>query len=189
MMEVVPYPLVAKDLDNRYIAVNRAFEQALGVRREEIIGRSTVDVMPGARHTASRFAQLSALSIATGTRQQVELEFCDRHGQQRHGLFWTGTFNAADGAMAGIVGTMIDITDIRDAEMRARENERRLHDVTRSLPAVVFQLRRAPDGSPAFRISAATRGRCSASTCWISARINWLASRRFITRTKARFAT
>jgi signal transduction histidine kinase len=45
---------------------------------------------------------------------------------------------------------MVDITDIRDAEMRARENERRLHDVTRSLPAVVFQLRRARDGSYSF---------------------------------------
>ncbi|SAL43757.1 two component regulatory system sensor kinase [Caballeronia terrestris] len=150
MMEVVPYPLVAKDLDNRYIAVNRAFEEALGVRREEIIGRSTVDVMPWGSTYSEQIHQLSALSIATGTRQQVELEFCDRHGQQRHGLFWTGTFNAADGAMAGIVGTMIDISDIRDAEMRARENERRLHDVTRSLPAVVFQLRRAPDGSLSF---------------------------------------
>ncbi len=52
--------------------------------------------------------------------------------------------------MAGVVGTMIDITDIRDAEMRARDNERRLHDVTRSLPAVVFQLRRATDGTYSF---------------------------------------
>jgi two-component system sensor histidine kinase EvgS len=80
----------------------------------------------------------------------VEIEFRNLEGETRHGLFWTGTFSAADGTMAGIVGTMIDITDIRDAEMRARENERRLHHVTRSLPAVVFQLRRALDGAYSF---------------------------------------
>lgn len=150
MMEVVPYPLVAKDLQNRYIAVNRAFEEALGVRREEIIGRTSVECMPWGANQSKQMHELAALSIATDKRQQVELEFRDRDGQARHGLFWTSTFTSADGAMAGIVGTMVDITDIRDAEMRARENERRLHDVTRSLPAVVFQLRRAPDGTYTF---------------------------------------
>ncbi len=150
MMEVVPYPLVAKDLDNRYIAVNRSFEEALGVRRDQIIGRTALEAMPWGADHSKQMHELAALSIASEARQQVELEFSDRHGQSRHGLFWTGTFTAADGAMAGIVGTMIDITDIRDAEMRARENERRLHDVTRSLPAVVFQLRRTSDGTYSF---------------------------------------
>jgi PAS domain S-box-containing protein len=150
MMEVVPYPLIAKDLENRYIAVNRAFEEALGVRREDIIGRTAIECTPWGANHSKQMHELAALSIATEKRQQVELEFCDRHGQTRHGLFWTSTFTSADGAMAGIVGTMVDITDIRDAEMRARENERRLHDVTRSLPAVVFQLRRAPDGTYSF---------------------------------------
>jgi PAS domain S-box-containing protein len=150
MMEVVPYPLVVKDLDNRYVAVNRAFEQTLGVRREDIIGRSTLDVLPWGPECSPKMHDLTALSIQSAHRQEVETAFCNARGQTRHGLFWTSTFSAADGSMAGIVGTMIDITDIRDAEMRARENERRLHDVTHSLPAVVFQLRRGPDGEYSF---------------------------------------
>ena len=49
-----------------------------------------------------------------------------------------------------MLGTVVDITDIRRAEMLARETERRLFDVTRSLPAVVFQLRRTTDGAYSF---------------------------------------
>ena len=150
MMEVVPYPLVAKDRENRYIAVNRAFEKTLGLRRENIIGRTALEVDSWGPENSRRLHDLAGMSITHGRREQVEINFRDRDGVPRHGLFWTGAFTAANGAMAGVVGTMIDITDIRDAEMRARENERRLHDVTRTLPAVVFQLRRATDGSYSF---------------------------------------
>jgi two-component system sensor histidine kinase EvgS len=150
MMEVVPYPLVAKDRENRYIAVNRAFEKLLGLKREDVIGRTTLEVQSWGAENSQRLHDLVDMSIAHGRREQVEIDFRNREGAPRHGLFWTGAFTAANGSMAGVVGTMVDITDIRDAEMRARENERRLHDVTRSLPAVVFQLRRAKDGSYSF---------------------------------------
>ncbi|AET88115.1 PAS/PAC sensor hybrid histidine kinase [Burkholderia sp. YI23] len=147
MMEVVPYPLVAKDMQNRYVAVNRAFEQALGVRREDILGRTSVDVAAWGTEHSGVLHELTAVTLATGQRQEVETEFLDNDNHARCGLFWTGAFTASNGERAGVVGTMIDITDIRDAETRARQTERRLHDVTRSLPAVVFQLRRAHDGT------------------------------------------
>jgi two-component system, NarL family, sensor histidine kinase EvgS len=147
MMEVVPYPLVAKDMQNRYVAVNRAFEEALGVRREDILGRTSFDVAAWGTEHSRVLHELTARTLTTGERQEVEAEFRVNESHARCGLFWTGAFTGANGARAGVVGTMIDITDIRDAETRARQTERRLHDVTRSLPAVVFQLRRANDGS------------------------------------------
>ncbi|WP_341866736.1 ATP-binding protein [Caballeronia ptereochthonis] len=147
MMEVVPYPLVAKDMENRYIAVNRAFEEALGVRREDIIGRTSLEVAAWGAEHSRLLHDLTSRTFATGERQELEAEFRDDQNVPRCGLFWTGAFAASNGERAGVVGTMIDITDIRNAESRARQTERRLHDVTRSLPAVVFQLRRASDGT------------------------------------------
>jgi PAS domain S-box-containing protein len=146
MMEVVPYPLVAKDMNNRYIAVNRAFEEALGVRREDIIGRTSMEAAAWGDVNSRLLNDICIATLHTGERHEVEAEFIDNRGRSRYGLFWTGAFCASNGDRAGIVGTMIDITDIRDAEMRARRTEQRLHDVTRSLPAVVFQLRRESNG-------------------------------------------
>ncbi|WP_096031250.1 ATP-binding protein [Caballeronia temeraria] len=147
MMEVVPYPLVAKDMQNRYVAVNRAFEEALGVRREDILGRTSLEALAWGEAHSRVLHDLTRATLATGQRQEVETEFADKTHRARCGLFWTGAFLASNGERAGVVGTMIDITDIRDAETRARQTEQRLHDVTRSLPVVVFQLRRASDGA------------------------------------------
>jgi two-component system, NarL family, sensor histidine kinase EvgS len=147
MMEVVPYPLIVKDMDNRYVTVNRAFEEALGVRRDQVLGLTSLEVEAWGEEHSQRLHRLTAATLNTGTRHEAEAQFLDGNGRPRFGLFWTGAFAASNGERAGVIGTMIDITDIRNAEVRARQTERRLHDVTRSLPAVVFQLRRAKNGA------------------------------------------
>ncbi|MFC0571932.1 ATP-binding protein [Paraburkholderia solisilvae] len=150
MMEMVPYPLVAKDLKGRYIAVNQAFERLSGLRRAAVIGRTSTDVHAWGAQNSVRLEQLMQHSLATGERAEAELQFADHAGYHRHGFFSVCICEGVDGAPSCVLGTLVDITDIRRAEMLARETERRLFDVTRSLPAVVFQLRRAPDGAYSF---------------------------------------
>ncbi|WP_232243430.1 ATP-binding protein [Paraburkholderia sp. SOS3] len=150
MMEMVPYPLVAKDLNRRYIAVNQAFERLTGLSRAAVIGRTSTDVLAWGEENIESLERLTAHSLATGERAEAELQFADHAGDDRRGLFSVCICHDVDGAPSCVLGTLIDITDIRRAEMLARETERRLFDVTRSLPAVVFQLRRAPDGAYSF---------------------------------------
>jgi two-component system sensor histidine kinase EvgS len=150
MMETVPYPLVAKDLEGRYIAINRAYEESSGLRREEVMGLTSKEVQAWGPLNSRRLENATRKMLETGERVQLELEFADANGEGRHGLFWTSICHRVDGQPSCVLGTMVDITDIRRAEMLARENERRLFDVTRSLPAVVFQLRRDVRGRYSF---------------------------------------
>ncbi|WNC89384.1 transporter substrate-binding domain-containing protein [Paraburkholderia sp. FT54] len=150
MMKMVPYPLVAKDLDGRYIAVNEAYEQACGLRREAVIGRTTMEVQTWGEANSRMLDDITREMLNGGEAAQVEMQFERGQGNVRHGLFWTRICRGGDGQPACVLGTVVDITDIRRAEMRARETERRLFDVTRSLPAVVFQLRRTADGAYSF---------------------------------------
>jgi PAS domain S-box-containing protein len=150
MMEMVPYPLVAKDLDGRYIAINRAYEEACGLRRETVIGRTALDVQTWGETNSRVLDELTRKMLIDGEPAQTELQFERDAGDLRHGLFWTRICQGSDGKPNCVLGTMVDITNIRRAEMLARETERRLFDVTRSLPAVVFQLRRTVDGAYSF---------------------------------------
>ena len=150
MMETVPYPLVAKDLDGRYIAINRAYEESSGLRREQVMGLTSEQVQAWGPLNSRRLETATREMLKTGERVQLELEFADANGETRHGLFWTRLCHGVDGKPSCVLGTMVDITDIRRTEMLARENERRLFDVTRSLPAVVFQLRRDVHGRYSF---------------------------------------
>jgi two-component system sensor histidine kinase EvgS len=150
MMESVPYPLAAKDIDGRYIAVNRAYEQACGLRREQVIGRTGREVGAWGEQNGVELERVMQEIFARGEPVQTELLFADPSGKNRHGLFLTSLCRGVDGEPSYLIGTMVDITDIRRAEMLARENERRLFDVTRSLPVIVFQLRRDPQGGYSF---------------------------------------
>ncbi|WP_433694723.1 ATP-binding protein [Paraburkholderia phenoliruptrix] len=150
MMQMVPYPLVAKDLQGRYIAVNGAYEEACGLGREAVLGRTTMEVQTWGEANSRVLDQMRLDLLEGGDMAQVELQFERSPGDVRHGLFWTSICRGNDGQPVCSLGTMVDITDIRRAEMRARDTERRLFDVTRSLPAVVFQLRRTADGAYSF---------------------------------------
>ncbi|MFP3433359.1 transporter substrate-binding domain-containing protein [Paraburkholderia sp. SIMBA_061] len=150
MMKMVPYPLVAQDLQGRYIAVNGAYEAACGRGREAVLGRTTMDVQTWGEANSDVLEKMRLDLLQGGDMAQVELQFERGPGDLRHGLFWTSICRGNDGQPVCSLGTMVDITDIRRAEMRARDTERRLFDVTRSLPAVVFQLRRAADGAYSF---------------------------------------
>ncbi|PMS21377.1 ATP-binding protein [Paraburkholderia rhynchosiae] len=150
MMKMVPYPLVAQDLQGRYIAVNGAYERACGRSREAVLGRSTMEVQTWGEANSRVLADMTRDLLQGGDMAQVELQFERIAGDLRHGLFWTSICRGNDGQPVCVLGTMVDITDIRRAEMRARDTERRLFDVTRSLPAVVFQMRRSLDGAYSF---------------------------------------
>lgn len=150
MMKMVPYPLVAQDLQGRYIAVNGAYEQACGHSREAVLGRTTMEVQTWGEANSKVLDKMRRDLLEGGDMAKVELQFERTPGDLRHGLFWTSICRGNDGQPVCSLGTMVDITDIRRAEMRARDTERRLFDVTRSLPAVVFQLRRTPEGAYSF---------------------------------------
>ena len=51
---------------------------------------------------------------------------------------------------AGLLGTTVDITEIRVAEARARASELRLAEIARTLPSAVFELRVWPNGKREF---------------------------------------
>jgi PAS domain S-box-containing protein len=150
MMEMIPYPLGARDLDNRYLAVNHAWEEATGLQRAQVLGRSGLAVNAWGEENGSRMDALYLLTIEKGESQRVEMIFDAQDGQAHHGIFWTRLCRDAQGAPFCVIATMIDVTDIRHAELRARESKRLLSEVTASLPAIVFQLRRAPDGRYSF---------------------------------------
>ncbi|MGF6634752.1 two-component system sensor histidine kinase EvgS [Paraburkholderia sp. MM6662-R1] len=150
MMKTVPYPLIAKGLDGRYIAINEAYEKACGLERKDVLGRTTTEVGTWGDANSRVLDDITGEILRGGGIAKVELQFEDGAGEARHGIFWTSVCEASDGHPAYVLGTMVDITDIRRAEMRASETERRLFDVTRSLPAVVFQLRRSPSGAYSF---------------------------------------
>jgi signal transduction histidine kinase len=62
-------------------------------------------------------------------KQSYEIELVMRDGRVRHTIYYKATFTRADGEVAGMIGTIIDITESRQAERR----EAIEHAITRFL--------------------------------------------------------
>ncbi|WP_430715435.1 ATP-binding protein [Ralstonia flaminis] len=148
LMESVPFPLAAKDAQHRYVAVNAAFCNMFDRPREALLGRTPGEL---GLYSASNIAYLSdinrrALETDESTREEIAITTPD--GQSRNVLYWVEPFHLPGGQPGGIITSVVDVSEIREAQARAERLERRLREVTESLPALVYQFEMAPDQPP-----------------------------------------
>ena len=144
LMEAVPFPLAAKDASHRYVAVNAAFCNMFGRTSASLLGHTPQELGLYSTGNASPLSEINrrAMETSESTREEVIIDTPD--GQSRHVLYWIEPFHLSDGQPAGTVASLVDISEIREAQARAECLEQRLREVTESLPALVYQFELAP---------------------------------------------
>ena len=120
LIDAIPIPLFYKGADGRYKGVNRAYEQAFGVVREALVGKTVRDLDFLSPEARARFEidSVQAMDGLCPVHREVDLPYAD--GQLHHTLFWLHGFARADGTPAGTIGTFVDITDRQRAEQDLR---------------------------------------------------------------------
>ncbi|MNJ32582.1 Sensor histidine kinase RcsC [compost metagenome] len=146
LLACLPEPVAARNADRRYVALNPAFEAFFGVKKDDYLGTELhIRSLPGSSSDALVSLQEEALN--TMQARHFLLPMQNAAGQMRTAIAWAVPFRKRDGTLGGVVSMYVDVTDIHEARQRARQFELRLKDVTKSLPAVVLQLRAAPGQS------------------------------------------
>ncbi|MGO4221654.1 transporter substrate-binding domain-containing protein [Lysobacter sp. TAF61] len=151
LLNNIPYPVFVKDTQGRYLAVNLAYSKRYGVDSRQLIGRTLLET----RHLPVEIDAIHAFEMSvfdTGEHltREVRTESPDSPGGERYELLWIHIFELGNGEHAGLLGTAVDITEIRVAEARARASELRLAEIARTLPSAVFELRVSADGKRRF---------------------------------------
>lgn len=130
ILDAIPAPTFFKDVQGRYIGCNHAFLGMLGRSREEVIGRSVFEIAPPDLATVYHKADMDLLSRGGIQVYETKVLFSDN---QRHDImFHKAVFNDADGTPAGLVGTMLDITE-RNRYLERLEHQAN-HDPLTGLP-------------------------------------------------------
>ncbi len=118
LIEALPNPIFFKGTDGRYLGVNKAWEKFFGVPRETFIGKTVHDLYPNDPEIAKRLhADDQVLWGHPGT-QVYETVITTPDGQLHDAIYYKATFTGADGGVAGLIGTIIDITERKDLERR-----------------------------------------------------------------------
>lgn len=137
ILNTIPYPIFAKNAEMRYSECNKAFEDYLGKRREDIIGRSVYEISPPDKAAVYDAAD-RALWQSRGS-QQYDGSVRYHDGSDHTVSFYKGIYRNGNGDPDGIVGVMYDITERIAMENALRESEKRFRETTDLLPIAVYE--------------------------------------------------
>ena len=118
LIEVLPNPVYFKSTDGRYLGVNKAWEAFFGVPREAFLGKTVHDLYPDDPGIARRLHADDQAVWSRSRPKTCETTITTRDGRMHDALFYKAPFAGADGATAGLVGTIVDITERKQAEVR-----------------------------------------------------------------------
>lgn len=121
LIDTIPNPIYYQDLDGRYLGCNRAFENLYGRSREQIVGNTLQDIAPSAIAASLAAADDELYRQQSGQFQIFEISLFFEGGFPREVLFYKAVFNDAKGRPAGLVGTIIDITERKAVEIALAE--------------------------------------------------------------------
>ena len=123
LLNSIPFPVYYKDTKGRYLGGNKAFCNHAGVTFEEIVGKTVFEVWNP--EYAVVFSDSDKLLFETEEHQEFESKIQVKDGTVIDAIFAKDVFYDETGNVAGIVGTYIDITDRKKAEIALTLNSRR----------------------------------------------------------------
>ncbi len=128
--------MFAQDLAGRHVLANKAFLEQFGLRSEDVLGRTAVEIWPG---SLDRPGDVGTDVLEAGepvTRDEVVQLADGPH------TMMTVTFPLRDGAsrIVGTAGIATDITDRVTIECASAERERLLETIVQASPDIVMIL-------------------------------------------------
>ncbi len=113
-----------KDLEGRFITINKRLESLLGMSREELRGKTDYEIFP--RETAEYYREHDRRIVETGEALMIE-EVADLEDGKRH-TFLASKFPLRDpsGRLYGVGAVSQDISQVKQAEDALREANARL---------------------------------------------------------------
>ncbi len=136
LLDTIPNPIFFKDAQGAYLGCNKAFEDFLGVTRQEIVGKSVYDLSP--QELADEYHRMDLEAFQTTGTQVYESRVQATDGTRRHVVFHKATFPDPTGGVGGLVGIITDITGLKQAEAELRQSEQRFRLMAETIQDVFW---------------------------------------------------
>jgi PAS domain S-box-containing protein len=116
LADTIPYPVFVKGPDTKLINVNSAYEQTFNVKREDIIGKTVLELeyLPLADREVFQAEDIDVIATMGMVRKEMPVVYAD--GLTHSTMYWVKGFEKSDGSIGGLLGTFVDISEQKMAE-------------------------------------------------------------------------
>jgi PAS domain S-box-containing protein len=141
LLDSVPIPIFYKDARGVYLGGNQAFGDFLGRKIEDVVGKTVHDIFP---NDLAKIYELADQELfRTGGVQTYESPVMHADGTRHVVIFCKATlatFLNQDGSVGGLIGSLFDITDLKEAEERLRSSEARYRRIFENIQDIYYEV-------------------------------------------------
>ena len=127
ILDTIPDMAWLKDKESKYIAANEALCKAFGIKFEDFVGKTDLDISP--KDLAEKYRADDQEVIKSGRRKLTEEPWGKKQGER----IWIETIKSPiyndQGQIIGTSGIARDITDRKKAEQQLQESEEKFRQV------------------------------------------------------------
>ncbi|WP_425466419.1 response regulator [Pseudorhodoferax soli] len=124
LMDRIPNPIFYKDDEGRFLGCNQAYGQAFGLQPSDLVGKTVLDLPYVPQREAGHAEQLAL--VHSGGRLSREAQFGFADGRMHTTLFSVSAIRMADDSSAGLVGVIVDVTPLKEAQQQLQDANERL---------------------------------------------------------------
>jgi len=121
LIDTIPNPIFYKGADTRFLGCNEAYEKAFATTLQKFAGKRVLDLdyLPEADRLAYQAEDEAVIAHGGRVARETQMTFAD--GQVHDTLYSVTGFADAEGRPAGLVGLIVDITPLKNAEREAQQ--------------------------------------------------------------------
>jgi len=133
LIDALPVPVFFKDSEGRYLGCNNSFEKFFGQPKGQVTGKSVYELFP--QINADIYHEKDLALLQNPGIQIYESLLTDAAGVVHNVIFHKATFPNMDNSVGGLIGAILDITDLKLAEEKYRSIfENAQEGIFRSMP-------------------------------------------------------
>ncbi len=122
LFSAMPNPILYTDASMVMLGCNPAFEVLVGKSEKEIVGKTIEQIWP--EYLVPALVDKSRDAMDTGVCQIFEARYDLPDGITKYLVLRMAAFKKADGTVGGLIGTVDDITDVKNATLAAENANR-----------------------------------------------------------------
>ncbi|MCP5197071.1 MAG: transporter substrate-binding domain-containing protein [Gammaproteobacteria bacterium] len=128
LIDTIPNPIFIKNTEARFMGCNKAYEEAFGTTREYLAGKTVLDLEYLPREDREIYHAEDTRLLAEGGVRHHEFPIVYADGVEHHVMYWVVTFDFSDHRRGGMIGVIVDISELKQAQEASEQATRAKSD-------------------------------------------------------------